>query len=94
MIPRFNDLGQRRDRVNYAVAASPSLTSDDDEMIPARVKMLQDAVGPNKTVLESQARVCTGPTQTRPLDEAQAFQVLNAILQSGTQIPSLLSIAF
>lgn len=38
---------------------------------------------PNKTVLEAQARVCTGPTQTRPLNEDQAFKVLDAILRSG-----------
>ncbi|CAM6123455.1 unnamed protein product [Calypogeia fissa] len=37
---------------------------------------------PNKTVLEALAKVCTGPTQTRPLDEAQAFQVLETILKS------------
>ncbi|KAE8654415.1 hypothetical protein F3Y22_tig00117048pilonHSYRG00214 [Hibiscus syriacus] len=30
---------------------------------------------PNQTVLEAQARVCTGPTQTRPLSEEQAFKV-------------------
>lgn len=85
------DLSQRRRRGNIiggnAVAKSPYLVSDDDEEethIPAaRVKRLQDAVGPNKTLLDAQARVCTGPTQTRPLDEAQAFKVLNTILQSG-----------
>ncbi|KAG8641704.1 hypothetical protein MANES_12G024300v8 [Manihot esculenta] len=37
---------------------------------------------PNKTVLEAQARVCTGPTQTRPLNEDQAFKVLDTILRS------------
>ncbi|KAJ7943688.1 putative anthranilate phosphoribosyltransferase [Quillaja saponaria] len=38
---------------------------------------------PNQTVLEAQARVCTGPTQTRPLDEEQAFKVLDTILRSA-----------
>jgi len=38
---------------------------------------------PNQTVLEAQARVCTGPTQTRPLDEQQAFKVFDTILRSG-----------
>lgn len=38
---------------------------------------------PNQTVLEAQARVCTGPTQTRPLSEDQAFKVLDTILRSG-----------
>lgn len=38
---------------------------------------------PNQTVLEAQARVCTGPTQTRPLGEEQAFKVLDTILRSG-----------
>ncbi|XVF02525.1 hypothetical protein REPUB_Repub04eG0182700 [Reevesia pubescens] len=37
---------------------------------------------PNQTVLEAQARVCTGPTQTRPLSEDQAFKVLDTILRS------------
>ncbi|XP_057984946.1 uncharacterized protein LOC110645907 isoform X2 [Hevea brasiliensis] len=38
---------------------------------------------PNQTVLEAQARVCTGPTQTRPLNEDQAFKVLDTILRSA-----------
>lgn len=38
---------------------------------------------PNQTVLEAQARVCTGPTQTRPLDEERAFKVFDTILRSG-----------
>ncbi|KAI7983621.1 Poly(A)-specific ribonuclease PARN-like [Camellia lanceoleosa] len=37
---------------------------------------------PNQTVLEAQAKVCTGPTQTRPLTEEQAFKVLDTILRS------------
>ncbi|KAK9063491.1 hypothetical protein SSX86_017361 [Deinandra increscens subsp. villosa] len=35
---------------------------------------------PNQTVLEAQARVCTGPTQTKPLTEEQAFKVFDTIL--------------
>lgn len=38
---------------------------------------------PNQTVLDAQARVCTGPTQTRPLNEEQASKVLDTILKSG-----------
>lgn len=38
---------------------------------------------PNLTVLDAQARVCTGPTQTRPLSEEQAFKVFDTILRSG-----------
>ncbi|OWM76102.1 hypothetical protein CDL15_Pgr009748 [Punica granatum] len=38
---------------------------------------------PNQTVLDAQARVCTGPTQTRPLSEEQAFKVLDTILRSA-----------
>ncbi|KAK3416756.1 hypothetical protein EUGRSUZ_H02516 [Eucalyptus grandis] len=38
---------------------------------------------PNQAVLEAQARVCTGPTQTRPLSEDQAFKVLDTILRSA-----------
>ena len=38
---------------------------------------------PNQIVLEAQAKVCTGPTQTRPLSEEQAFRVLDTILRSG-----------
>jgi len=41
---------------------------------------------PNQTVLEAQARVCTGPTQTRPLDEQQAFKVFDLILRSGSSL--------
>ncbi|CAL5368648.1 unnamed protein product [Camellia sinensis] len=33
-------------------------------------------------MLEAQAKVCTGPTQTRPLTEEQAFKVLDTILRS------------
>ncbi|CAA6673063.1 unnamed protein product [Spirodela intermedia] len=39
---------------------------------------------PNQTVLEAQARVCTGPTQTRPLSEEQAFKVFGTILRSAS----------
>ncbi|KAK7317644.1 hypothetical protein RJT34_02055 [Clitoria ternatea] len=38
---------------------------------------------PNPTVLEAQGRVCTGPTQSRPLDEQQAFKVFDTILRSA-----------
>eukprot|EP00268_Persea_americana_P054060 TRINITY_DN6164_c0_g1_i8.p1 TRINITY_DN6164_c0_g1~~TRINITY_DN6164_c0_g1_i8.p1 ORF type:complete len:592 (-),score=110.79 TRINITY_DN6164_c0_g1_i8:138-1913(-) len=38
---------------------------------------------PNSTVLEAQTRVCTGPTQTRPLGEEQACKVLDTILKSA-----------
>ncbi|CAN6451999.1 unnamed protein product [Victoria cruziana] len=43
----------------------------------------QETPKPNQTVLEAQARVCTGPTQTRPLSEEQAFRVLDTILRSA-----------
>ncbi|XP_050374151.1 uncharacterized protein LOC126791726 [Argentina anserina] len=39
---------------------------------------------PNPTVLEAQTRVCTGPTQTKPLGEDQALKVLDTILRSAT----------
>ena len=38
---------------------------------------------PNQTMLDAQARVCTGPTQTRPLSDEQAFKVFDTILRSG-----------
>ncbi|XP_044491151.1 anthranilate phosphoribosyltransferase [Mangifera indica] len=38
---------------------------------------------PNQTVLDAQTRVCTGPTQTKPLTEDQAFKVLDTILRSA-----------
>ncbi|KAK9707411.1 hypothetical protein RND81_07G196000 [Saponaria officinalis] len=38
---------------------------------------------PNRIVLDAQPRVCTGPTQTKPLSEEQAFKVLNTILKSA-----------
>ena len=44
---------------------------------------------PNQTVLDAQARVCTGPTQTRPLNEDQAFTVLDTILRSGKLVKAL-----
>ncbi|KAL5724929.1 hypothetical protein ACHQM5_008131 [Ranunculus cassubicifolius] len=37
---------------------------------------------PNQIVLDAQARVCTGPTQTKPLNEEQARKVLDTILKS------------
>ncbi|WCJ38509.1 anthranilate phosphoribosyltransferase putative [Euphorbia peplus] len=39
---------------------------------------------PNQTVLDAQTRVCTGPTQTKPLNEHQAYKVLQTILRSAT----------
>ncbi|KAF6157451.1 hypothetical protein GIB67_004389 [Kingdonia uniflora] len=38
---------------------------------------------PNQIVLDAQARVCTGPTQTKPLNEEQAYKVFDTILKSG-----------
>ncbi|CAI9785143.1 unnamed protein product [Fraxinus pennsylvanica] len=38
---------------------------------------------PNQTVLDAQTKVCTGPTQTKPLNEEQAFKVLDTILRSA-----------
>ncbi|KAK1269353.1 hypothetical protein QJS04_geneDACA005094 [Acorus gramineus] len=38
---------------------------------------------PNQTVLEAQAKVCTGPTQTKPLGEDRAFKVLDTIFRSA-----------
>ena len=45
---------------------------------------MRDDVGPNAVVLEAQARVCTGPTMTRPLEEEKMREVLELILLSGT----------
>ncbi|KAK6791384.1 hypothetical protein RDI58_010465 [Solanum bulbocastanum] len=38
---------------------------------------------PNQTVLDAQTKVCTGPTQTKPLNEEQALKVLDTILRSA-----------
>ncbi|XP_055801224.1 uncharacterized protein LOC129870447 isoform X2 [Solanum dulcamara] len=38
---------------------------------------------PNQTLLDAQTKVCTGPTQTKPLNEEQAFKVLDTILRSA-----------
>lgn len=38
---------------------------------------------PNQTVLDAQTKICTGPTQTKPLDEDQAFKVFDTILRSA-----------
>ncbi|KAL6566522.1 hypothetical protein OROGR_002137 [Orobanche gracilis] len=40
---------------------------------------------PNQTVLDAQTKVCTGPTQTKPLDAEQACKVLETILKSVEQ---------
>uniref|UniRef100_A0A2N9IRD1 Glycosyl transferase family 3 domain-containing protein n=1 Tax=Fagus sylvatica TaxID=28930 RepID=A0A2N9IRD1_FAGSY len=37
----------------------------------------------NQTVHDAQARVCTGPTQTKPLSDEQAFKVFDTILKSA-----------
>ena len=47
---------------------------------------------PNQTVLDAQARVCTGPTQTRPLNEDQTFKVLDTILRSGKLVKALVGL--
>ncbi|CAI5468247.1 unnamed protein product [Closterium sp. Yama58-4] len=44
-----------------------------------RGRFLQD-VGPNQVVLEAQARVCTGPTLTRPFGEEEMRRVMEQIL--------------
>lgn len=44
---------------------------------------LTDDVGPNPTVLEAQAKICTGPTQSKPLTGEALAKVLELILQSG-----------
>ncbi|CAI5531866.1 unnamed protein product [Closterium sp. Naga37s-1] len=54
-------------------------------------RFLQDDVGPNQVVLEAQARVCTGPTQTRPLGEEEMRRVLEQILLSGVPSAGVLS---
>ncbi|GLJ40504.1 hypothetical protein SUGI_0835190 [Cryptomeria japonica] len=47
------------------------------------------AVKPNVVVLEAQGRICTGPTQTRPLNEEQASNVLHTIIKSGAYLFTL-----
>lgn len=42
-----------------------------------------DFLRPNRTVLDAQARVCTGPEQTKPMTEEQAIVVLDTILKSA-----------
>ena len=82
---RHPSVCRRRSSSVHAIAGKSSdlMTSEDDHL-HTRVKLLQNAFGPNKTLLDAQAKVCTGPTQTRPLDEVQAYKVLITILQSGT----------
>ncbi|KAI3905206.1 hypothetical protein MKX01_017452 [Papaver californicum] len=43
-----------------------------------------DIPKPNQTLLDAQARVCTGPTKTQPLTEEQSMKVLDTILRSGS----------
>lgn len=42
-----------------------------------------DIPRPNRTVLDAQAKVCTGPEQTKPMSEEQAMVVLETILRSA-----------
>lgn len=74
-----------------------------EELDPFELKLKNPAIStsyripelhePNQTVLDAQAKVCTGPTQTRPLNEDQAFKVLQTILKSGN-FDSMLVIIF
>ena len=62
---------------------SPSASGAVSSFADRLLSSLHDNVGPNTTVLEAQAKVCTGPTQSKPLDEAALSRVLELILQSG-----------
>ena len=64
-------------------SASGAVSSFADRLLGS----LHDDVGPNPTVLEAQAKVCTGPTQSKPLDEQALSRVLELILQSGKVKP-------
>nr|CAB3445484.1 unnamed protein product [Digitaria exilis] len=88
--------GRRRCRRGLAVVAASAAPSWMEE---AGLELLEEGVRrnpsvsdsyrpvglprPNATVLEAQARVCTGPGQTRPLGEEQAMRVLDTILRSA-----------
>ncbi|VFQ93202.1 unnamed protein product [Cuscuta campestris] len=82
----------RRSRLSFAVKAIQSCAAL-EELDPFELKLKNPAIStsyrdssfpkPNQTVLDAQAKVCTGPTQTRPLNEEQAFKVLQTILKSA-----------
>lgn len=83
--------GDRWNRRLYAKAAIESATIDQQGLSNSDVENPSISSSyrspkhpkPNPTVLEAQARVCTGPTQTRPLTEQQTITVLDTILRSG-----------
>ncbi|WVZ78009.1 hypothetical protein U9M48_025790 [Paspalum notatum var. saurae] len=85
--------GGRRCRRGMAVAAPAAAPSWMEEAVLEEGGRRNPSVSdsyrpeglprPNATVLEAQARVCTGPEQTRPLGEEQAMRVLDTILRSA-----------
>ncbi|KAM7484196.1 hypothetical protein LguiA_000205 [Lonicera macranthoides] len=85
--------GDRWSRRLYAKAAIDSATIDEQGLGLSKSDLENPSISssyrspkhpkPNPTVLEAQARVCTGPTQTRPLTEQQAITVLDTILRSA-----------
>ncbi|KAK9104377.1 hypothetical protein Scep_021221 [Stephania cephalantha] len=81
---------RRRGSIVRAALNSPWATIDELGLLDAGFKnpsvstsyRVSEIPRPNRTVLEAQARVCTGPTQTKPLTEDQAYKVLDTILRS------------
>nr|GMD95744.1 anthranilate phosphoribosyltransferase isoform X1 [Ipomoea batatas] len=95
-VPTEGWISRRKSRSRFSLfltirAAQDSTTIE--ELDPFELKLKNPAIStsyrnpelhePNQTVLDAQAKVCTGPTQTRPLNEDQAFKVLQTILKSA-----------
>ncbi|CAH9091312.1 unnamed protein product [Cuscuta europaea] len=91
-LPAYAWVGRRRSHLSFTVKAVQHSTTI-EELDPFELKLKNPAIStsyrdsqfslPNQTVLDAQAKVCTGPTQTRPLNEEQAFKVLRTILKSA-----------
>lgn len=87
----FQPIDQPPCLIPRSTAARDSATMDVQESSPRDPSISSSyrdsrLAMPNLTLLDAQGRVCTGPTQTRPLTEDQAFRVLDTILRSGSRV--------
>nr|GLL50010.1 uncharacterized protein LOC109162366 [Ipomoea trifida] len=95
-VPTDGWVSRRRSRNRFSLSLTIRAAQDSttiEELDPFELKLKNPAIStsyrnpelhePNQTVLDAQAKVCTGPTQTRPLNEDQAFKVLQTILKSA-----------
>ncbi|KAL3636385.1 hypothetical protein CASFOL_020932 [Castilleja foliolosa] len=81
---RFPPSQSKRGRLIKSVLGSTAVDELSDIRNPAVSTAYRNPriSRPNQTVLDAQTKVCTGPTQTKPLNAEQAFKVLDTILKS------------